>query len=27
LLWPEDLDEAKIHASSILDGLISSGHL
>jgi len=25
--WPEDLDEAKIHASSILDSLITSGHL
>ena len=27
LLWPDDLDQAKIHASSILDSLISSGHL
>ena len=27
LQWPDDLDQAKIHASSILDGLISSGHL
>ena len=25
--WPEDLDEAKIHASSILDSLITNGHL
>ena len=27
LLWPDDLDQAKIHASSILDGLISIGSL
>ena len=26
-VWPDDLEQAKIHASSILDGLISSGHL
>ncbi len=26
-VWPDDMEQAKIHASSILDGLISSGHL
>ena len=26
-LWPEDIEEAKIHASSTLDSLITSGHL
>ena len=25
--WPDDMEQAKIHASSVLDGLISSGHL
>ena len=26
ILWPEDETEAKIHASSVLDDLITSGH-
>jgi len=25
--WPDDMEQAKVHASSILDSLISSGHL
>ena len=25
--WPDDIDDARVHASSIADSLIVSGHL
>ena len=26
-VWPDDMEQAKIHASGVLDSLISGGHL